>query len=39
MDDIRALNKEQRFFVAFEKFSFEQAEAMILGSKLLDEEV
>ena len=39
MDDIRVLNKEQRFFVAFEKFSFEQAEAMILGSKLLDEEV
>lgn len=39
MNDIRALNQEQRFFVAFEKFSFEQAEAMILGSKLPDEEV
>ena len=31
MNEIRALNKEQRFFTAFESFSYEQAENMILG--------
>lgn len=31
MDALRGLNKEQRFFVAFESFTYEQAEAMILG--------
>lgn len=31
MNEIRGLNKEQRFFVAFENFTYEQAENMILN--------
>ena len=31
MEAMRALNREQRFFVAFEDFTYEQAEAMVLG--------
>lgn len=33
MNAIRALNKEQRFFTAFESFTYEQAEAMILNMR------
>lgn len=31
MNEIRALNKDKRFFVAFEDFTYEQAENMILN--------
>ena len=31
LNEIRALNKEKRFFVAFENFTYEQAENMILN--------
>lgn len=31
MDEIRTLNKEQRFFVAFEDFTYEQAENVVLN--------
>lgn len=36
MESIRGLNKEQRFFVAFEGVSFERAEARVLNINLLD---
>ena len=37
MEQIRSLNKEQRFFVSFENVSYEQAEEMLLNRELPDE--
>ena len=36
MESIRALDKASRFFVAFESFSYEQSEAMLLSRALPD---
>lgn len=36
MERIRGLDKEERFFVAFEGVSFEQAEANVLSRNLPD---
>lgn len=36
MERIRMLDKEQRFFVAFENFSFEQSEKRVLSAELPD---